>query len=153
MRTWSAIALAVVLAATNAAAAGMGGTGGSGMMGDVDSMMRRIGAATEEGGGVPDESKGIACLPDSRRIMVSKVVGDERWMITWDAHMGMGDVSGNVVTGDGVVFLHCPVTGVTGPDPENDSLLMSCDFGDGVVSPHGWHHFDDLSLRATFFLP
>ena len=88
--------------------------------------------------------------------MVSKVVGSERWMVTWDARMGMGlgDLSGNVVTDDGgVVFLHCTVTGVTGPDPEHDSLMMSCDAGDAVVGPSGWRHFDDVVLPASFFLP
>lgn len=136
-----------------AATPGMGN-----MMGAANSMMASIQNMLEVGGpaGPGDDGKGVACLPGGRRFMVSKVVGGERWMVTWDARMGMGlgDMSGNVITEDGdVVFLHCTVTGVTGPDPDLDSLLMSCDAGDAVVGPSGWHHFDDVTLPATFFLP
>lgn len=128
------------------------------MMGDANGMMAAIQNALDggPGSGGSGYDKGVACLPGGRRFMVSKVVGGERWMVTWDARMGMGlgDLSGNVVSEDGgVVFLHCTVTGVTGPDPEHDSLLMSCDAGDVVVGSSGWRHFDDVVLPATFFLP
>jgi hypothetical protein len=148
MMTWSAIAMASILAATDVAA-----SSGMGMMGAANAMMQRIQAAAEDAGGASGEGKGIACLPDSQRFMVTKVVDGDLWLVTWDAHMGMGDISGNVVMGDRVVFLHCPVTGVTGPDPENDSLLMSCDVGDGVVPRSGWHHLEDVTLPGRFFLP
>lgn len=150
------VALGLLLSAppiADAATAGMGG-----MMGAASGMMASIENALSVGSGTggPDDGRGVACLPGGRRFMVSKVVDGERWMVTWDARMGMGlgDMSGNVVTDDGhVIFLHCTVTGVTGPDPEHDSLLMSCDAGDAVVGPSGWTHFDDVTLPATFFLP
>ena len=125
-------------------------------MGAANGMMAAIQTTLDGGPGSGGYDKGVACLPGGRRFMVSKVVGGERWMVTWDARMGMGlgDLSGNVVTEDGsVVFLHCTVTGVTGADPEHDSLLMSCDAGDAVVGSSGWRHFDDVVLPATFFLP
>lgn len=148
----STLLLATTVAGT--AAAMMGG-----MMGDADRMMAGIQTALDYKygtGGSGYVGRGVACLPGGRRFMVSKLVGDERWMVTWDARMGMGlgDMSGNVVTSNGdVIFIHCTVTGVTGPDPEHDWLLMSCDAGDAVVGPSGWRHFDDVSLAATFFLP
>ncbi len=129
------------------------------MMGAANSMMANIQNAFESVGGTGGpgyDGKGVACLPGGRRFMVSKLVGGERWMVTWDARMGMGlgDMSGNVITEDGeVIFLHCTVTGVTGPDPDLDSLLMSCDAGDAVVGPSGWHHFDNVTLPAALFLP
>lgn len=147
-RRWSLIAIAAILAATNAFAAN-----GMGMTGSAATMMKGIRTAIRDASGARDDGKGVACLPDGQRFMVSKLVGNERWMVTWDVHMGMGDVSGNVVTDDGIVFLHCRVTGVTGPDPERDSLLMSCDVGDGMVSQTGWGHFDEVSLPGSFFLP
>lgn len=151
------IAMGLLLANGTVAEATTASMGG--MMDDANGMMSSIQTALERGtgaGGPGDDGKGVACLPGGRRFMVSKLVGDERWMVTWDARMGMGlgDMSGNVVDGDGdVVFIHCTVTGVTGPDPERDSLSMSCDAGDAVVGPSGWQHFDDVTLPATFFLP
>ena len=154
------LALGLLVATTPIATATTGGMGGmSGMMGDANGMMASIENALAVGsgtGGPGYDGKGVACLPGGRRFMVSKLVGGERWMVTWDARMGMGlgDMSGNVVTGDGdVIFVHCTVTGVTGPDPEHDSLLMSCDAGDAVVGSTGWTHFDDVTLPATFILP
>ena len=126
------------------------------MMGRADRMMAGIQTAIERGPGTGDDGKGVACLPTGRRFLVSKIVDGERWMVMWDARMGMGlgDMSGNVVTDDGhVIFLYCTVTGVTGPDPERDSLMMNCDVGDTVVGPSGWHHLDDVVLPLTFFLP
>lgn len=158
MRTlkWSALAIVTILATTDAASAP-----GPGMMRSANAMMQRIQTEMQRVGGVSGDEKGVACLPEGtvgtffmcgRRFMVNKIVGNELWMVVWDAHMGMGDISGNVVTEDGVVFLHCVVTGATGPDPERDSLLMSCDAGDGA-SGTGWHHLDDVSLPGDFFLP
>ena len=147
----ASLALGIVLVTATAA-----GAAHWDMMGAAGSMMDDIEHAVGGAGGGGYDSKGVACLPGGRRFMVSKLVDGERWMVTWDARMGMGlgDMSGNVVTDDGgVVFLHCTVTGVTGPDPEHDSLLMSCDAGDGMVGPSGWHHFDNVVLPATFFLP
>jgi hypothetical protein len=149
------LALGLALITATVAAAGTATMGN--MMGAANSMMANIQTALDGGTGGPGyDGKGVACLPGGRRFMVSKLVGGERWMVTWDARMGMGlgDMSGNVVTDDGqVIFLHCTVTGVTGPDPDLDSLLMSCDAGDSVVGPSGWHHFDNVVLPATFFLP
>lgn len=151
---FGSLVMGIVLATATVAGAVPGS-----MMGAASSMMSGIQTAIEGGpgtGGSGYDDRGVACLPGGRRFMVSKLVGGERWMVTWDARMGMGlgDMSGNVVTGDGgVVFLHCTVTGVTGPDPEHDSLMMSCDAGDAVVGPSGWRHFDDVVLPASFFLP
>jgi hypothetical protein len=148
------LAMGIVLATATVAGAMPGS-----MMAAANAMMSDIQTAIDGGpgtGGSGYDGRGVACLPGGRRFMVSKVVGDERWMVTWDARMGMGlgDMSGNVVNGDGdVVFLHCTVTGVTGPDPERDSLMMSCDAGDAVVGSSGWSHFDDVVLPASFFLP
>jgi hypothetical protein len=114
--------------------------------------------AVEQQGG-PDapffssDAKGVAVTPDGDRFMVSKPLGADRWTVTWDAETLPGDVNGTVLTDRGVIFLHCPVTGVTGPDPTRDSLLVDCYSGDFIVPANGWSFLTSSRLPGTFFLP
>lgn len=99
------------------------------------------------------KGKGVAEAPDKKRFMVSKPVGAEHWVVTWDAHVGKGDVSGIVLTDAGVIFITCRITGATGDDLETDSLLTTCYTGDGIVAASTWKLFGDVAIPALFFLP
>jgi hypothetical protein len=100
------------------------------------------------------DAKGVAVTPDQARLLVNKPLGDQRWAVTWDDHdQNNQDITGNVITADGITFLFCPITGATGPDPQTDSIMIHCSSGDGIVGPQDWQDLGDFTIPGSFFLP
>jgi len=98
------------------------------------------------------DAKGIAITPDQHRLLVNKLLGSERWVITWDDLPSPEDITGNVVTDTGVTFVYCQITGSTGPDPSTDSLIVECSAGDGYVNPTDWQALGEFMIPGSFFL-
>jgi hypothetical protein len=100
------------------------------------------------------DAKGVAVTPDESRVLVNKPLGNDRWVVTWDDHdHNKQDITGNVITADGITFLFCPITGSTGPDPTTDSIMIHCSSGDGIVGPQDWEDLGDFTIPGSFFLP
>ena len=100
----------------------------------------------------------LQIAPDSKRTLVSKDVGGERWAITKNADDGT--VSGNVFTSDGAEpkFVWCEPIGNDGnPDPSAVLVTYACSGADRCnASPctaDQWSFLSEVTLPGSFFLP
>jgi hypothetical protein len=147
IRSLSALLLCVAFASPAVAATG-----------DVARLRAAIVAARAQAGlakpAASGDAKGVAITPDQSRLLVNKPLGSDRWAVTWDDHdQNNQDITGNVITADGITFLFCPITGATGPDPQTDSIMIHCSSGDGIVGPQDWQDLGDFTIPGSFFLP
>jgi hypothetical protein len=93
---------------------------------------------------------GVQTTPDSKRTLVSKDVGGERWAIT--RHADDGTVTGNVFSPGGgePQFVWCEQRGQGGPD-----LAFGCYGASRCAAapcdPSAWTFIADVNLPASFF--
>lgn len=153
---------AAILAAATAAVLSFAPSTVQAASGDAARIARTIRAAVHatrspDGVAAPAASstaKGVAVLPDGKRFLVNKTLGSERWVLTWDTRLSArGDISGNVLTDSAVVFLNCPVTGVTGSDVYTADFIVTCYSGVAIVPQDGWSYLGQYTMPARFFLP
>jgi len=102
---------------------------------------------------------GIQMTPDSRRYLISKDVGPERWAISFD--LAARTVTGNVFKTDGSppAFIWCRITDETpAPDPRDGTYLLDCFGADACAaapcSGDAWTPLvAGLEIAGSFLLP
>ena len=130
--------------------------------GTVEDAFRAVVEAREAS--VPDgyarpaaSGKGVAVTRDSKVVMASKDVGQERWSIVWGDNLLR--MRGVVYSpGGGAQFIECDVVDLiqlgSEPNLHTDSLVMHCYGGSGVVAPGTWESIAvGLRFPLSFFLP
>jgi hypothetical protein len=104
-------------------------------------------------------ASGLQMTPDSRRYLISKDVGAERWAISFN--LDDRTVTGNVFKTDGSEpsFIWCRITSETpAPDPRQTSYLLDCFGADAcAAAPCGkeaWTRIaSGLRIGGDFLLP
>lgn len=102
---------------------------------------------------------GIQMTPDSRRYLISKDVGAERWAISFN--LGDRTVTGNVFKTDGSApsFIWCRITGETpSADPRQTSYTLDCFGAEACVAApcrsDSWTPIaTGLTIGGDFLLP
>jgi hypothetical protein len=100
---------------------------------------------------------GLQITPDSKRTLISKDVGSERWAITRNPD---GSVTGNVfsASGDPPKFVSCRRTGDDGnPDPAAVQISFDCSGADrctqDTCTADEWTFIASVTLPGSFFRP
>ena len=102
---------------------------------------------------------GIQMTPDSRRYLISKDVGAERWAISFN--LADRTVTGNVFKTDGSApsFIWCRITAETpAPEPRESTYTLDCSGADACAAApcasEGWTPIaSGLTIDGGFFLP
>lgn len=102
---------------------------------------------------------GVQMTPDSRRYLISKDVGAERWAISFN--LADRTVTGNVFKTDGSApsFIWCRITSETpAADPLQISYVLDCSGADACVAApcasESWTPIaSGLTIPGSFFLP
>jgi hypothetical protein len=123
-----------------------------------------LGAAQASSANPPSASpagaspSGVQITPDSKRTLISKDVGDERWAIT--SNGDDSTVTGNVFRSSGgdPQFVWCQRVSDNGdPNPETVLITFSCSGADrcnaSPCSAGDWSFISDVTLPGSFFLP
>lgn len=113
--------------------------------------------ATFAVGATPSRESGIQVSPEGTRVIVTKDVGEERWVIFH--YLQFGTLMGNVYFKDGraPVFLFCNRTAKS-TDDYRGTFDYECYAADSCEeAPCGtrrdWHFVANVTLPGTFFLP
>jgi hypothetical protein len=127
-------------------------------------------------GAAQDGGSGVQVTPDAERVLVSKDVGDERWVITRNDD---GTVTGNVVPLDGgppsfvwceqlggddddlfddfIDFIGDLIGGDDDDDGSDDELTLACagagPCSDEPCTADEWSFIADVTLPESFFRP
>jgi len=104
-------------------------------------------------------SSGVQMTPDSRRYLISKDVGTERWAISFN--LADRTVTGNVFKTDGSApsFIWCRITGETpAPEPSQSSYVLDCFGADACAAApcadESWTPIaSGLTIGGDFLLP
>lgn len=101
---------------------------------------------------------GMQMSRDGHRAMINKDVGDERWVIIYDAddHTAMGNVF--FPSGGAPAFVWCMQTGDDGAaDPRESHMTFACYGADPCAAepcdPGQWSFIDHVTLPGGFFMP
>lgn len=111
------------------------------------------------GGALAQSGSGLQMTPDSRRYLISKDVGAERWAISFN--LDDRTVTGNVFRTDGSApsFIWCRITSETpSADPRQTSYTLDCSGADACgaapCSSGGWTEIaSGLIITGDFLLP
>ena len=98
----------------------------------------------------------FSVMRDGDDFIASKIFGNERWGLAWESAGSLWPqsvITGTVVRVKSIIRIFCNVTGVTGPHPRTDSILLECYYNEDLTQATDWHYIGPTRLKGTFFLP